>query len=439
MHYILVSFSHKNTDIAIREKLSFSDDAKRNFLENLTAQSFINEAMVLSTCNRIEIFASVSELGSPMSMVFALLSTHSGLSISELEGRADRFENDGAIHHLFSVTSALDSLVIGETQIAGQVKEAFKFAYDGGFAGQKLSRALHFAFKCAAEVRNQTQIAKNPVSVSSVAVSKAKALMGDLSGKSAIIIGAGEMGRLVCKYLIAENCKVVLVNRTIETAKEFAAEFGASASIDCEEFFNLKKLLCEHPLVFSATGARHPIIEDYLVGEADFQRFWFDISMPRDINISHRADISVFAVDDLQDIVENNLAMRSEEARIAYRVVGQMTLDFFKWIGTLSVDPLIKALRQKAKDAANAELRRAIKKGFIPKAQEEAVEKLVHAAFKKFLHDPTVNIKALSDDPKMDNVLETVKYLFALDSKVKIMDHYKCEYAAMSAMKGHHQ
>ncbi|MEY4505079.1 MAG: hypothetical protein RL154_1376 [Pseudomonadota bacterium] len=436
MHYILISFSHKNSDILIREKLSFSEDAKKNFLQNLTAQSFINEATLLSTCNRVEIFASVNELGSSMPIIFALLSEHSGLAITELEGRADRFENDGAIHHLFSVAGSLDSLVVGETQIAGQVKEAFKFAYDGGFAGQKISRAMHYAFRCAAEIKNQTQIAKNPVSVASVAIAKAKSLVGGLDGKSAIIIGAGEMGRLACKYLIAENCRVILVNRTLATAKEFAAELDSSADIVCDEFFNLKELLCQHPLVFSATGAQHPIIEDYLVGKADFERYWFDISVPRDINISKEHGVHVFTVDDLKDIVENNLALRSEEARIAYRVVGQMTVEFFKWIGTLSVDPLIKALRQKAKDAANAELKRAIKKGFVPKEHEEAVEKLVHAAFKKFLHEPTVNIKALSDDPKMDNVLETVKYLFSLDSKVKVMDHYKCEYASMHAMKG---
>jgi glutamyl-tRNA reductase len=431
MHYLTVSFSHKNSDIAVRERLAFTEISKEAALRELTQNEVISESAIVSTCNRVEILASSRDTQAAIAAVFEMLQKHSGLTLEELEGRADVFENEGAVHHLFAVTSSLDSVVIGETQIAGQIKDAFKFAYDRGYCSQKISRVMHFAFKCAADVRNQTQIAKNPVSVASVAVDKARKMLGTLEGEVAVVIGTGEMGELTCKYLTSNGAKVILVSRSKQKADEMAIRLGGS--VEGADFLSVKELINTHKLLFSATGAEHPIIENGFVEKRDFARVWFDISVPRDIEISAHDDIEVVTVDDLQDIVQQNQSLRADEARIAYSLVGSYTMEFFKWISTLSVDPIIKELREKAQNIAEKEVKNAIKKGFIDKEHEEETLKLVHSAFKKFMHDPTVNLKALADSPRLDTIAESLKYLHNLSDEARVMDSYKCEYTAKEA------
>jgi len=423
LHYLVASFSHKNCDIATREKMAFDDSAKQATLAKLTADHNINEAIILSTCNRVEIITSVKDCPLAEVAIFKALEDHSDLDFKELETRADLFENEGAVHHILSVTSALDSIVIGETQIAGQVKEAMKFAADNGFCGQKLTRVMQYAFKCAAEVRNKTEIARKPTSVASVAVDKAKKLLGSLENITAIVVGAGEMGTLACKYLKANNAKIVIVGRNREKTSKIAAEI--CEQIDIASFDELPYLLNTHPLVFSATSATHHIITEDMVKPCDFNRFWFDISVPRDIGVDSSGNLTVTTVDDLKDIAQTNMLQRADEAKIAYTIVGKYTVDFFKWINTLSVDPLIKSLRDKAEKSCEVELAKAIKKGFVAKEQEEAVKILLHSAFKKFLHEPTVNLKALSNSPKLESMADDLQYLFGLGEEATVLESYK--------------
>lgn len=423
MHYLTVSFSHKNSDIAVREKLAFDEESKERSLKMLTDTKVISEAVIISTCNRVEVFVSAKDAGLAMPFVFDVLSEHSKLCQDELEGRADVFENEGAVHHLFAVASSLDSIVIGETQIAGQIKDAFRFAKEKGYAGNKISRVMQYAFRCAAEVRNQTEIAKKPVSVASVAVDKAKKLLGNLENECAVVLGTGEMGALACRYLYDAGAKVIIVSRTLEKAKAMAEEFGENAS--GADYSSVKELVNTHKLVFSATGAPHPVLEDFIVEKRDFRRIWFDISVPRDIEISEHHGIEVVTVDDLQDIVVQNQMLRAEEARTAYSLVGGYTVEFFKWISALSVDPIIKELRTKAQDIAEKEIKNAIKKGFIPKELEEEASKLLHSAFKKFMHEPTVNLKAMADNPRLESIVESLKYLHNLESEALVSCKYE--------------
>lgn len=425
MNYLAVSFSHKNSDIKTREKLAFTDSSKEIVLRALYDVSAINEVLIIGTCNRVEVLASVKETTAALSEIFEKLSQHSGLSIDELEGRADTFENEGAIHHLFAVTSSLDSVVIGETQIAGQVKESLKFAYELGVCAQKLSRAVHFAFRCAAMVRNETQIAKKPVSVASAAVDKAKNIFGTLDGKTAVVVGTGEMGELASRHLLAQNCKVVLVSRTNERAQTVASQLGCG--VEGCEISQLKNLLNTHELLFSASGAQHAIINSQMVEKRDFERLWFDISVPRDIDDPMCEGVTVVTVDDLKDIVDANINSRAESARLAYSIVGRFTQDFFKWVNTLSVDPIIKEMRAKAEQCATDELARAVKKGFIPKEMQDAVLQVLNGSFKKFLHAPTVNLKALAASPKLDGVVESLRYLHEFEDEKVEPSGYRCE------------
>lgn len=422
----MLSFSHRNCDVSVRERLAFDDTAKETFLPEALRCVHVNEAMILSTCNRIEIFASVKETRLASEKIFSLLHNHCGMSIDELEGRAEVYVDEGAIHHLFSVVSALDSLVIGESQIAGQVKEAFRFAYERQFCSQKIVRAMHYAFKCAALVKNSTEVAKNPVSVSSVAVLKAKEVAQSLEGKKVLVVGIGKMGKLAVKHLLNLKATITIINRDPKKAKDLADECKGEISVGAYD--DLENLINSHEILFCATGAPHPIITRQHVKHVPFKRYWFDLSVPRNIEDFVSDEIEIFSVDDLSDIANKNLALREEQARVAYGIVGRFTAEFFRWLETLSVTPTITALRDLAKEVAHEELERALKKGFVPKEYEENLTKLLHNAFKKFLHIPTKRLKEVSDKPEVDTMIESIKYLFNLDDNAGKRDKYKCEY-----------
>ena len=428
MHYLTISFTHKNTDISIREKLAFNTEEKsRNFMAALVACESVNEVILLSTCNRVEVIASVVDCQASLHSIFAHLSAISTISREELEGRADIYEDNGAIHHLFSVCSSLDSLVIGETQIAGQLKDAFKFAFENGYCAQKLGRAMHHAFRCAAEVRSRTDISKSPVSVSSVAVSKAKDLLGNLGGLTALVVGAGEMSQLTAKHLIANGVNIIIINRNLEHAQALATELGELATV--APYAKLTEYINRYRLVFSATGAPHSVITDDMVEEREFSRYWFDIAVPRDIEVQGYKDLHVYAVDDLEEIVSKNMSLREEQAKIAYSIVGRSTMDFFKWLQSMCVDPIIKEIRDHAKECSIHELEKAIKKGYIPEELQEQVSKVLHHAFNAFLHSATKNLKDVAEKPEADTIIQAVQYIFNInEDQTKRMNLYKCEY-----------
>ncbi len=433
MHYLTVSFSYKNTNIQMREKLAFNDEEVLNdFYMKLLSHESINEAIILSTCNRVEIMTSVKECERSLEHIFKELSKLTGVAIDELEGRGDVYEDTGAIHHLFSVVSSLDSLVIGETQIVGQVKKAFLHSYENRFCGHKLSRTMHHAFRCAALVRNSTDISKNPISISSVAVAKAKEIFGgSLGGYSAIVVGAGEMAELAAKHLANAGVNLIIINRSLQKAKELAERIESDVNIEVQPFSDLKKFINRYRLLFSATGAPHTVITKDMVERVDFERHWFDIAVPRDIEDCNCENVNIYAVDDLEDIVNKNKAIREEQAKRAYSIVGKATRDFYKWLQTLAVDPMIKEIRKKAKECYLKELERAIKKGYLPSEYRKQVEKILQQSFNTFLHEPTINLKKIADNPKADTIVQSMQYLFSLneDSGVeKRLDVYKCEY-----------
>ncbi len=428
MQYLVVSFSHKNTDLETRERLALSqDEVRERAYKELIEFPFINELIILSTCNRVEIIASVKDTFKAINAILEVLSKISGISFDELEGRADIYEDNGAIYHIFSVASALDSLVIGETQISGQLKMAFKESFEKGYSSQKLARVMHYAFKCAAEVRNSTDISKNPVSIASAAVAQAKDILESLGGYTALVLGTGEMGQLAAKHLISNGCNVILIGRNFEKAKKIANDLGESASAESVE--NLKSLINRHKLLFTATSSQEPVITKEMVEIKEFKRYWFDMAVPRDIEEFDFENIEVYVVDDLKEIVNKSLALREAQAKEAYKIVGRYTKDFFKWLQTLAIEPIIKGIREKAKEASVNEIKKAIKKGYLPKELEEEVTKILHNAFNKFLHKPTKNLKNIADDPSGDVIVESIKFFFDLSGEeYNHLNRYKCEY-----------
>lgn len=409
MHYLTISFSHKNSTLVQREKLAFVNDAaKIAMMEKINHHPNISESMILSTCNRIEIFCSCSHVQEASDHILLLLAAHSHFGMDELKMRGDVLDDYGAIHHLFSVASSLDSMVVGETQIAGQLKDAFKLSLDNGFCGIKISRAMQFAQKCAAEVRNATDISSKPVSVASVAVAKARECYGTLEGKKALVIGSGEMSVITCKHLSAHGAEVTVMNRTFSKAEEIAKECNA----DVRSFEEIAHAVNEYPLLFTSTGSITPIIDDAMIQTCSFDRYWFDMAVPRDIDCeTETLGIHLYRIDDLKEIVSANIAMREDEARASFVVIGRQSTAFFEWLKVLTIEPLIKTMYESAHSAAHEEAARVIHKGFIPKEYEYAVEKALQQALKRFLHPFSERMRDASDPLRADALIGAMSFL----------------------------
>ncbi len=430
MRYLIASFTHKNTNIQTREKLSFADEElKIKLYDALIAQEMVHEVLVVSTCNRVEIMTSAKKIDGLENIIKEILCKLTDVTCDELDNKGEIYKDAQAIHHVFSVVSSLDSLVLGETQIVGQVKDAFSFSYEHGYSGQKIARVMHNAFRCSATVRNATDISKNPISVASVAVAKAKEIFGgNLGGYSAVVIGAGEMGELAAKHLANAGANIILVNRNLEKAHQLAKKID-QVTVTVEPFSELSKLVNHYRLLFSATGANEPIITNDMIEETSFERHWFDIAIPRDIQECNCDKLTIYAVDDLRTIMHKNLDHRAKNAQKAYEIVGRFTEDFFKWLQTLSVEPMIKEIRQNARECSSKELQRAIAKGYIPKEYEKQIEKILHQAFNSFLHQPTIVLKNIAEQPQADTVVQSIQLFFGLNSQQrKALDTYKCDY-----------
>jgi len=394
MQYLNISFSHNNSTLEIREKLSYSnDESLHQCLKKLTSCDAINEAMLISTCNRMEVFCSCKDTVEATQHIFMMLHQRSSIGVEELEGRADIFDGSSAIHHLFSVASSLDSMVIGETQIAGQLKDAFRFAYDNGYCGKKIARAIKDAFKCAANVRNATDISSKPVSMASVAVSKLKSLLKDIKLKKALIIGVGEMSEITAKHLVSAGVDVYIMNRTIHKAKALAKECGAK-SISLEE---LPTAINEFEILFTATSSNKPIITDEIIKSCDFDRYWFDLAMPRDIQYHKGNRINLYVIDDLKVIVDENRGLRESAAKMAHGILGRSVVAFFDSLDSLEIEPMIKEIYLKAQLSAKQESQRAIKNGYIPKEYQAQAQKMCEQSLKHFLHDLTKQIRETSE------------------------------------------
>jgi len=425
LEYLVVSFTHKNTNIATREKLAFNNELeKESFLKEILHNNVINEAILLSTCNRIELILSASASKEAGKLAIDQFSKHSTLQIDELLGRADLYENEGAIHHIFTVASSLDSLVVGETQIAGQLKDAFKFSIEKKFSSQKLSRVLHYAFKCAARVRNATQLGSGSVSVASTAVAQAKQLYKNSQEVKALVIGAGEMSELACRHLLKYGFNVVICSRDIKKARVLAHSIVSDGNgeeyshdqIEVKSYDLLEDLLNSMRLMITATAAPYPIIKKEMIKPFNKTRNWFDIALPRDIEDMDIENINIYSVDDLQCIVDENMELRASQAKEAYSIVGKMTIEFFTWLKTLNVEPVIKDLHLKGEAIIEKKILNAISKHFIKEEDKENIKKLCQTVMTEFLHQPTVKLKDVSKSVEGDVVLGTTQNLFGLPS-----------------------
>jgi len=428
MSYQVVSFNHKNCEQEAREKLAFpSDEDKKQMLIKLTEFEFINECYIVSTCNRVEIVMATKDSFSSYHAILGLLSVKSGLSFAKLKGMGGRYDDAEAVLHIFSVVSSLESIVIGESQITGQVKDAYRFSHENGTAGRKLNRVISYAVKCAAEVRNVTNISKHPISIASVAVTQAHKIYGaNISGMTAVVVGAGEMGLIAVKNLLRLDCDVVILGREKAKVKKIARELGDNVRFDTME--NFHKYLNRYRLLFSATSSKETIIKSSMIENRDLDRVWFDMAIPRDIDAEGIEKLQLFRIDDLKSISKENYALKEEQATRAVDIVDKYKEDFYKWLRKLSVEPVIKDMRLQVKDAIDKELKRAVSKKYVPKEYKENMQKMAEQMFNRFLHDATQNLRQCSADIDAGKRIDAVKYIFGIATDEKNMKKYKNEH-----------
>jgi len=422
MYYLNISFSHKNSTLEIREKLSFDDETKEECLRKLLQSPSIKEVIVLSTCNRTEIVTNCTDIDDAKEHIYTLLELKTGLDRKILQNYSEIFDNSTAIYHLFLVASSIDSMVVGETQITGQLKDAFRFSYDRGFSGKKLSRAISHAFKCAASVRNATDISSKPVSIASVAISAIKDVT-TLDGKKALIIGVGEMSEIVAKHLVSDGIETYITNRTAQKADILAQECGTKTY----HYGELDKGVNEFDIIFSATGSKVPIITEDMIEERDFERFWFDLAIPRDIETPKIENIKLYAIDDLKFIIDKNLADRQQYVRQAQSIIGRSVVAYFESLDALDIEPMIKEIYQKAFEAAKNESNRVLENGYIPKEYEMQIHKMSQQVVKRFLHDITKNIRSGSKDASADSIAGVIQSAMSKHG-CEAPNSYQCKY-----------
>ena len=428
MSYQVVSFNHKNCEQEAREKLAFSsDEEKKMMLTKLTEFEFINECYIVSTCNRVEIVMATKDSFSSYHAILGLLSVKSGLSFSKLKGMGGRYDDAEAVLHIFSVVSSLESLVIGESQITGQVKDAYRFSHQHGTAGRKLNRVVSYAVKCAAEVRNVTNISKHPISIASVAVTQAHKIYGaNISGMTAVIVGVGEMGLIAVKNLLRLDCDVVLLGRDKSKIEKIANQLGDNVRFDTME--NFHKYLNRYRLLFSATSSKESIINASMIENRNLDRVWFDMAIPRDIDAEGIDKLQLFRIDDLKSISKENYALKEEQATRAVDIVEKYKEEFYRWLRKLSVEPVIKDMRLQVKDAIDKELERAISKNFVPSEYKENMQKMAEQMFNRFLHDATQNLRQCSADINAGKRIDAVKEIFEISINDKDAKKYKNEH-----------
>ena len=397
MSILLVGVNHKTAPVEIRERLAFTDQACADGLRLLVDGEIVQEGLIVSTCNRVEILgATASEkLEFSSGRITQFLDTCGHLPAGFLEAHVYRHTDEEAVRHLFRVASSLDSMVVGEPQILGQVRHAYALGVEAGTVGKVLNRLVHHTFRVAKRVRNETGIASSAVSISYMAVELGKKIFGALKGCTVMLIGAGEMAELSARHLVnAGVTRVIIANRTEATARQIAEPFGGT-SVSLDE---MDKHLGEADVIICSTGAPDYVLTAERTRKALERRrnrptCFIDISVPRNVEpaVSKISNCFLFDIDDLESVISSNIREREREAERAELIVQSEVMQFQQKLRLMDFGPSIGALRQNMQDIAREELTRQRKKlGPLTMDQEAAIESLLISTVNKISH-PILN------------------------------------------------
>jgi len=418
---LTIGMNHETAPVELRERFAFADQAVDNIMNDLRAIKNIKESLLISTCNRFEILLTTEKGDDAKGSVIGFLSRLSGIPTQELKPSLYVYENHEAIRHIFRVGASLDSMVLGEPQILGQVKNAYRSAVEHKSSSVILNRLMHKTFSLAKKIRTETDIADSPVSISFAAVELAKKIFGDLKGKKALLIGAGEMAELAATYLLSNQIdKILVANRTFAKAVELADQFrGAAISFD-----EIPQQLQEVDIVISSTGSSEPIILEHQVRETMRPRknrplFFIDIAVPRDVepHVNRIENVFLYDIDDLKGVVDSNIDKRRKEAVKAERIVEEGVIKFIQWLKTLEVVPTIVALQDKCETIRRIELKKTLSSlDGLSDSQKKDVESLTLSITKKILNNPILFLKRKQDRDSQNLYLDVTRKLFNLDS-----------------------
>lgn len=423
MPILLVGLNHKTAPIEVRERLAFSDEACGESLRALVDGEVVREGLIVSTCNRVEVLTATNDAREPagINRIADFLSQSRQIPHSDFHLHLYNYTDEQAVRHLFRVASSLDSMVVGEPQVLGQVRRAYSQAIEAGTAGRILSRLVHQAFRVAKRVRNETGIAASAVSISYMAVELGRKIFGSLKNSTVLLIGAGEMAELSARHLLnAGATRVLIANRTLASAQKLAADFGGQAI----DYDNLAHHLAEADIVICSTAAANNeyVVTKKMARAASETRrnrpsFFIDISVPRNVDpaISEIGNLFVFDVDDLESVVASNVREREREAERAELIVESEVTQFQQTLRALDFGPEVGALRRKMQSIARDEItRQRTRLGELSLEQEQAIEALLLSTVNKISH-PLMQLMRRSYDAGEAADVQAWRDIFGLD------------------------
>jgi glutamyl-tRNA reductase len=423
MSIVLVGLNHKTAPVEVRERLAFTDQACAESLRALVDGEVVREGLIVSTCNRVEILtAAAGKKGAEAAERLSdFLSNARSIPVESFNGHLYTHADEAAVRHVFRVASSLDSLVVGEPQVLGQVRHAYSIAVEAGTAGRVLHKLVHHALHVAKRVRSETGIAANAVSVSFTAVELGRKIFGSLKGATVLLVGAGEMAELAAQHLTSAGASRILVaNRTYATAQELAVKFGGEAV----EFSALEETLAEADVVICSTGAQQYIITPEMAERARHSRrnrpaFFIDISVPRNVDpaVAKLPNLFVFDVDDLEAVVASNMREREREAERAELIVESEVSQFQQALRNLDIGPTVGALKEKLNNIAQEEFRRQRNRlGTLTPEQERAIEAMLTSAVNKISH-PIIHRMRRSYDTGEEENVQAWRDIFGLEEE----------------------
>jgi len=421
MRFQLIGVNHKSAPLDVRERLAIPESRLPDTCRDLTAYPGIEEGMVISTCNRVEIVTHTTN-GSADLRGFLHQQFH--LTADELEAHVYEFREKDAVRHIFRVASSLDSMVVGEAQILGQVKEAYATARAVGAVRSQLDQLFTRAFAVAKRVRSETAVGSSSVSIASVAVELAKKIFGTLEGKTVFIVGAGKMSELAARHLMAHGCESIFVsNRTYDRAVGLAHKFNGQAI----RFDDLYEQCDRADIVITSTGSPQAIFhrehgEQFLSRRKNRPMFFIDIAVPRDVSpeMGKLDGIFTYDIDDLQQAVSSHVADRRKEAELAEAIIASEVERFEAKLHTLDVVPTIVSLQDHLETIRQAEIDRVRGRlGRLTPEQETAVEALTRGIINKVMHTPITTLKTAAKESEATTIVDVVRRLFNLHEKGK--------------------
>jgi len=426
MEILCIGLNHETAPVSVREKLALKDEVLLETMEWLKSQPGIQETLILSTCNRVEFYLITKKADFKKSQILQNLFAHQlGLEGEQWERFLYQYTYHKAISHLFSVTSGMDSMVIGEPQITGQVKDAYNKALKQNAVGPIMNRLLHKSFFVSKRVRTETELASWAVSVSYVAVELAKKIFADLEDRIALLAGAGEMAELSAQHLSSHGIfKILVASRTLENAQKLAQTFqGKAIPLD-----SLAKAMTDVDILISSMAAPDYILNAETIREIMRARkqkpvFIIDMAVPRNIDpaVNNLENVYLYDMDDLQTVLETNLAERKKELKKATVIVQEEVKDFLSWLNTLDLVPTIVSLRDRAEQIRSQEINKALAmlKTSLSDKERQTIEAMSKAIVNKMLHDPINQLKEAEKRGDEARLVDALHRLFCLKPKLK--------------------